>query len=192
MLKKVESRKSKVERKKSSRPSTLDARLKAVRLFLCDVDGVLTDAAVWVGGARELKRFDIRDGLGLTFLQRTGIKVGWVSNRPSAATRLRARELRIDFLAEPEAGKVAAVEGILRRTKLSWEAVCYLGDDVFDLGVLERAGVPVAVADAAREVRAAADFVTRAAGGRGAVREVAEMVLRAQGKWDSIVDGCRE
>jgi 3-deoxy-D-manno-octulosonate 8-phosphate phosphatase (KDO 8-P phosphatase) len=192
MLKKVESRRSKVERKKSSRPSSLDARLKAVRLFLCDVDGVLTDAAVFVGGAREVKRFDIRDGLGLVFLQRAGIKTGWVSNRPSAATRRRARELNIDFLAEPEAGKVAAVEKILARTKSRWSEVCYLGDDVFDLGVLERAGVAVAVADAGREARAAAAFVTRAPGGHGAVREVAEMILQAQGKWDSIVGDCRE
>jgi 3-deoxy-D-manno-octulosonate 8-phosphate phosphatase (KDO 8-P phosphatase) len=161
-------------------------------LFLCDVDGVLTDASVFVGGAREIKRFNIRDGLGLVFLRRAGIKTGWVSSRPSAATRRRARELKIDFLAEPKDGKVAAVEKILARTKANWNEVCYLGDDIFDLGVLERAGVAVAVADAGREARAAADFVTRAAGGHGAVREVAEMVLQAQGKWDSIVAGGRE
>jgi 3-deoxy-D-manno-octulosonate 8-phosphate phosphatase (KDO 8-P phosphatase) len=189
MPKKAESRGSKVERKKSSRPSSLDARLKAVRLFLCDVDGVLTDGSVFIGGAQEIKRFNIRDGLGLVFLRRAGFKVGWVSARPSVVTEMRAAELQIDFLVQQtdRISKIDAVEKLLRRAKLDWDAVCFIGDDVVDLGPLKRAGFTVAVGDARPEVKAAAHFVTCAPGGRGAVREVAEMLLKAQGKWDAIV-----
>ena len=167
----------------------LAARLKRIKLFLCDVDGVMTDGSVFIGGAREIKRFNIRDGLGLVFLRRAGFKVGWVSARPSPVTEARAAELGIDFLVQQgdRIGKTGAVEKLLRRTKLDWDAVCFVGDDVVDLGPLRRAGFAVAVADARPEVKAAADYVTRAPGGHGAIREVAEMILQAQGKWDSIV-----
>jgi 3-deoxy-D-manno-octulosonate 8-phosphate phosphatase (KDO 8-P phosphatase) len=187
--KKVEGRASSVERKKSSRLSSPVSRLKAVRLFLCDVDGVLTDGSVYLGGVREIKRFNIRDGLGLIFLRRAGLKVGWVSARPSSVTKARAAELGIDFLVQQgdRVSKTGAVEKLLRRTKLDWEAVCFVGDDVVDLGPLTRAGLAVAVADARPTVKAAAQYVTRAAGGHGAIREVAEMILQAQGKWNSII-----
>ncbi len=167
----------------------LAARLKRIKLFLCDVDGVMTDGAVFIGGAREIKRFNIRDGLGLIFLRRAGFRVGWVSARPSPVTEARAAELGIDFLVQQgdRIGKTGAVEKLLRRTRLDWDAVCFVGDDVVDLGPLRRAGFAVAVADARPEVKAAADYVTRAPGGHGAIREVAEMILQAQGKWDSIV-----
>ena len=172
---------------KTSQP--FRSRLKHVKLFLCDVDGVLTDGSVFIGGVREIKRFNIRDGLGLVFLRRAGFQVGWVSARPSAVTEARAAELGIDFLIQQgdRTGKTGAVEKLLRRAKLDWDAVCFVGDDVVDLGPLQRAGFAVAVSDARPEVKAAAHFVTRAAGGRGAVREVAEMILKAQGKWDAIV-----
>lgn len=167
--------------------SSLAARLAKIRLFLCDVDGVLTDGSVWMGGGIESKRFNIRDGLGLKFLQQHGIRVGWVSRRPSEATIQRADNLKIDFLAQRDHGKVDAVQTILRKTNLNWPDVCYVGDDVVDLGVMKRVGVAVAVADGVAEVKAAADYVTRAPGGRGAVREVVEMILKAQDKWDRVV-----
>jgi 3-deoxy-D-manno-octulosonate 8-phosphate phosphatase (KDO 8-P phosphatase) len=168
---------------------SLEARLRRVKLFLCDVDGVLTDGSVFIGGAREIKRFNIRDGLGLVFLRRAGFQVGWVSARPSAVTKLRAAELKIDFLVQQNdrISKTGAVENLLRRIKLDWGAVCFVGDDVVDLGPLKRAGFAVAVGDARPEVKAAAHFVTGAPGGRGAVREVAEMLLKAQGRWDAIL-----
>ena len=164
-------------------------RLRRIKLFLCDVDGVLTDGSVFIGGPREIKRFNIRDGLGLVFLRRAGFQVGWVSARPSAVTKLRAAELKIDFLVQQNdrISKTGAVENLLRRIKLDWDAVCFVGDDVVDLGPLKRAGFAVAVGDARPEVKAAAHFVTGAPGGRGAVREVAEMLLKAQGKWDAIL-----
>ncbi len=167
----------------------LAARLERIKLFLCDVDGVMTDGAVFIGGAREIKRFNIRDGLGLVFLRRAGFKVGWVSARPSPVTEARAAELGIDFLVQQgdRTGKTAAVEKLLQRTRLDWDAVCFVGDDVVDLGPLRRAGFAVAVADARPEVKAAAHYVTRAPGGHGAIREVVELILKAQGNWDSIV-----
>ena len=167
----------------------LRSHLRRIKLLLCDVDGVLTDGSVFIGGAREIKRFNIRDGLGLVFLRRAGFQVGWVSARPSAVTKLRAAELKIDFLVQQgdRTGKTGAVENLLRRLKLDWAAVCFVGDDVVDLGPLKRAGFAVAVGDARPEVKAAAHFVTRAPGGRGAVREVAELLLKAQDRWDAIV-----
>ena len=164
-------------------------RLRRIKLFLCDVDGVLTDGSVFIGGPREIKRFNIRDGLGLVFLRRAGFQVGWVSARPSAVTKLRAAELKIDFLVQQNdrISKTGAVENLLRRIKLDWDAVCFVGDDVVDLGPLKRAGFAVAVGDARPGVKAAAHFVTGAPGGRGAVREVAEMLLKARGKWDAIL-----
>jgi 3-deoxy-D-manno-octulosonate 8-phosphate phosphatase (KDO 8-P phosphatase) len=150
---------------------------------------VLTDGSVFTGGAREIKRFHIPDGLGLIFLRRAGLKVGWVSARPSPVTKARAAELGIVLLVQQgdRISKTGAVEKLLRRTKVNWGAVCFVGDDVVDLGPLTRAGLAVAVANAGREVKAAAHYVTRAAGGHGAVREVAEMILQAQGKWDAII-----
>ena len=165
----------------------LRARLRRVKLFLCDVDGVLTDGAVYMGGGVETKRFNIRDGLGLKFLQFNGIKVGWVSRRPSSATKQRAEDLKIDFLSQSDSGKIQAVESILNQTGLNWKEVCYVGDDVVDLGVMKRAGVAVAVGDGVAEARSAADYVTRAAGGHGAIRETVELILKAQNKWQRVV-----
>jgi 3-deoxy-D-manno-octulosonate 8-phosphate phosphatase (KDO 8-P phosphatase) len=172
-----------------SAASSLNQKLARIKLFLCDVDGVLTDGAVWMGRDGETKRFNIRDGLGLKLLQHNGIKVGWVSRRPSNATKERAADLKIDFLAQGDRGKVEAVESILRQSGLNWPEVCYVGDDIVDICVLKRAGVAVAVADGVAEARASADYVTKACGGHGAVREVVEMVLRAQNKWKQTVAG---
>lgn len=172
----------------------LHSRLAKIKLFLCDVDGVLTDGSIFIGGAQEIKRFNIQDGLGLVLLRRAGIKVGWVSSRPSPATTLRARELKITFLVQQKdrLGKSAAIEKILGREKLNWDEVCFVGDDIVDLGPLRKAGVGVAVANAVSEAKAVADFVTRAAGGHGAIREVVEMILKAQDKWDGIIAGYSE
>src|SRR6202142_2796323 len=136
----------------------LRARLKKVKLFLCDVDGVLTDGSIFIGGEREFKRFNIRDGLGLVLARRAGLKTGWVSARPSAATQMRARELKIDFLIQQgdHVSKTGAIEKLLSRERLDWKEVCFVGDDVVDLGPLARAGIGVAVADARPQVRAAA------------------------------------
>jgi len=175
-------------------PLQLRKRLAGVKLFLCDVDGVLTDGSIFIGLDKEFKRFNIRDGLGLVLARRTGLKIGWVSARPSEATKLRANELKIDFLIQQgdKVSKSGAIEQLLAQENLSWNDVCFVGDDVVDLGPITKAAVGVAVADARPEVKTAADFVTKADGGRGAVRETIEMILQAQNKWDGLIAVYRE
>ena len=165
-------------------------RASRIKLFLCDVDGVLTDGSIFIGGEREFKRFNIRDGLGLVLARRAGLKVGWVSARPSLATKMRADELKIDFLVQQNdsQGKSAAIEQLMAQEKLNWSDVCFVGDDIIDLGPLKRAGLSVAVGDADEDVKAAVHYVTKAAGGRGAVREAIEMILRAQNKWQPFLE----
>ena len=169
-------------------PKPLTAKLRSVHLLLCDVDGVLTDGSVFISEGAEFKRFHVPDGLGLVLLRRAGVKVGWISARPSAATAKRAAELQIDFLHQEKASKSVAVEAILKQAGLTWAQVCFVGDDIVDLGAMRRAGVAVAVANAIAEAKALADYVTRAHGGQGAVREIAEMILNAQGKWVGVIE----
>ena len=180
----------KARNKTASRQPSLAARLKRVKLFLCDVDGVLTDGSIFIGGEREFKRFSIRDGLGIVVARRAGLKVGWVSARPSLATKLRADELKVDFLVQQgdSISKTAAVENLLAQENLNWSDVCFVGDDIIDLGPLTRAGLAVAVGDAMAEPKAVAHYVTKAAGGHGAVREAIELILQAQRKWQAFVE----
>ncbi len=171
----------------SSRAPSLTARLARIRLFLCDVDGVLTDCSVFLDGTSETKQFNIQDGFGLKLLQRQGIKVGWISGRASSATDQRARELEVDFLRQGPEDKVTAIEAILGAEGLGWDQVCFMGDDLLDLGAMKRAGVAITVPEAAAEARAQADYQTRARGGHGAVREAVVLILKAQHKWAPLV-----
>ena len=168
----------------------LRKRAANIKLFLCDVDGVLTDGSIFIGGEKEFKRFNIRDGLGIVLARRAGLKVGWVSARPSLATKLRADELKIDFLMQQGdvTSKTAAIEKLLASEKISWTETCFVGDDIIDLGPLTRAGLAVAVGDGVAEAKAAAHYVTKNSGGRGAVREAVELILRAQGKWTQFTE----
>jgi 3-deoxy-D-manno-octulosonate 8-phosphate phosphatase (KDO 8-P phosphatase) len=168
-------------------PAQLRARLKRIKLLLCDVDGVLTDGAIFITGEGEFKRFHVHDGLGQRMAARAGLKVGWVSARPSAITTRRGEELKTDFIVQTRDGKVPAVERILAETGLSWSDACFVGDDVVDLGVLRRVGLAISPADARPEAKAAAHFLTKAKGGNGCVREVVEMILKAQGKWATVM-----
>jgi 3-deoxy-D-manno-octulosonate 8-phosphate phosphatase (KDO 8-P phosphatase) len=163
-------------------------RLRAIRLLVCDVDGVLTDGTVDITETGESKRFSIRDGMGLRCCQLAGLKVAWISARPSKVTTRRARELRTDFIIQTKNGKVPAVEGILQQTGFTWEQTAMIGDDIVDLAVLARAGVAVTPKDGCAEAKALAHIVTRAGGGNGAVRELTEKILKAQGKWRSVVE----
>ncbi|MGH7562040.1 MAG: KdsC family phosphatase [Gemmatimonadales bacterium] len=167
-------------------------RARAIRLLALDVDGVLTDNAIFLGPVRgdrvELKRFDIQDGLGHTLLRSTDIEVAWVSGRESEATTLRARELQVPTLLQvTKARKLPAMEALLRERGLEWRELAYVGDDLADLPVLRRAGLPIAVANAVDEAKHLAAFVTSAAGGHGAVREVIVALLRARGEWEGAV-----
>jgi len=181
-------------RKHSARTSrlSLDARLRRIKLLITDVDGVMTDGSIFITAEGEFKQFGIQDGLGLVLLRRHGIKVGWISARPSIITTKRAEELRIDFLSQEKTSKVAAAEKMIAASGLSWAEVCFVGDDVVDLCLLKRAGASIAVANGIEEVKAAADYVTEARGGHGAVREVVTMILKAQGLWDKLVEAYTE
>ena len=167
-------------------------RARRVRLVILDVDGVLTDAAVYTGrlpdgGDVELKRFDIQDGLGVKLLGRAGIRVVLVSGRPSEATTLRAREMGIECFQDPGAQKLPHVQTLMNRLGISWEEVAMVADDLPDLPVLVKVGLPVAVANAQPEVAQRALWHTRAGGGRGAVREFCRALLLARGEWDRVV-----
>lgn len=168
--------------------SDLTARLQRVKLLLCDVDGVLTDGRIFMGDGKEYKAFSIQDGLGMLILQKSGIKVGWVSNRPSPVSQQRAEELKIDYFFQAKGSKVEAIESILKKSQLEWDDICYVGDDVVDLGAMRRAGVAVAVANAIQEAHAVAHYTTKAHGGHGAVREVVRLILVAQNKWQEVID----
>lgn len=169
-------------------PAQLRTRLKRIKLLLCDVDGVLTDGAIFITADGEFKRFHVTDGLGQRLASHAGLKVGWVSARPSAITTRRGEELKTDFIVQTRDGKVPAVERILAETGLSWADACFVGDDVVDLGVLRRVGLAFSPADARPEAKAAAHSITRANGGNGCVREVVELILKAQGKWQTVVE----
>lgn len=160
----------------------------AVKIFLCDVDGVLTNTTVLLDGNTEFKQFNIQDGMGLRMLQKFGVPVGWLSNRHSDATTARAEELQVDYLWQESKPKVAAVADILEQAGLRWEDACFMSDDINDLAVLARVGLPIAVANARADVKAAAQYTTSAAGGDGAVREVCDAILRAKGEWKTIIE----
>ena len=169
------------------------ALARRIRMLVLDVDGVLTDNAIWLGpvaGERvELKRFDIQDGLGLRLLRTAGIPVVWLSGRHSEATALRARELKVDELLQvPGPKKLEALSALLERDGVAWEEVAYAGDDLADLQVLRRVGLPLAVPNAVAEVRAIAAAVTGTPGGHGAVREIVEALLKARGVWAEMLE----
>jgi 3-deoxy-D-manno-octulosonate 8-phosphate phosphatase (KDO 8-P phosphatase) len=166
----------------------LEERLRRVRILLVDVDGVLTDGmVVWDNHGIEQKAFHIRDGLGIKLWLKSGGLTGIVTGRSSHVVELRAGELGIGLVRQGVTDKRATVAAILDEHGLAWEEAAFVGDDLPDLPVVEACGVGVAVADACGELRAAADLVTQAAGGRGAVREVVERLLLARGEWDAIV-----
>lgn len=159
-----------------------------IELILADVDGVLTDGGIiFDNEGIESKRFHIRDGLGIKLWQRAGGRFGIVTGRNSHVVSLRASELGVDLVRQGTEQKLAAVREIAGNLGLSLEQVCYLGDDLPDLAAVKAVGLGVAVADGAAEVRAAAKYVTTLAGGQGAVREVIELILNAQRRWDDVI-----
>ncbi|MDC3379499.1 alpha/beta fold hydrolase [Planctomycetota bacterium] len=169
-------------------PAALRERAMGLRLAAFDVDGVLTDGGLsYDTDDRETKRFSVKDGLGLKLLTNAGIEVALISARKSLAVERRAKELGLTHVLLGIGDKVAALTALLEELKLEPEQVSFMGDDFVDLAVLKRVGLPAAPADARPEVRAVARFVTRAAGGHGAVREFAETVIKLQGRWDAVL-----
>lgn len=163
------------------------ARARRVRLLLLDVDGVLTDGTVGIhatGG--ESKDFFIRDGLGIVWARRAGIEVGLLSGRPSEVTTRRATELGLTIVVQDSTDKAAGFAKILEAHPHREDEVAYMGDDLLDLPVLRRVGLATAPADATAEVQAQVHWISQHAGGRGAVRELIELLLRSQGRWNAL------
>ena len=162
-------------------------KIEAVRLFILDVDGVLTDGRIIMDdNGREIKQFDVRDGHGLKLLMRYGIGVVLLTGRKSAVVEHRARDLGIEEVHQGIWNKVEVSESILQNRDLRYDQVAFVGDDIVDIPLLRRVGFSVAVADAADEVKRIVDFVTQKKGGRGAVREICEIILLAQDKWADV------
>lgn len=167
-------------------------RAKKIRLLLMDVDGTLTNGTVCLqgfpdGSVAEMKVFNAHDGAGVKLASIVGLRSGVITGRSSPALTQRAREMGVEFVFQGQARKTSAYEEILKRAGVNDEEVAYLGDDLPDLPLLGRAGLAVAVADAATEVKRAAHYVTRANGGAGAARELVELILKAQGRWESSI-----
>jgi len=165
---------------------------KRIKLVGFDVDGVLTDGSVYLGTAGrhdvELKRFDILDNVGVRLLRAAGIKVVIVSGRVSPATTIRGRELEVEAVVQDDmAQKLEPFQEILNRFGIAWEEAAFVGDDLPDMAVLRRVGLPVGVANATQEIRAVVSHLTAASGGYGAVREFCESLLKARGEWDDLV-----
>ena len=169
-------------------PSLVE-RLLAVDWLLLDVDGVLTDGAItYDNHGVEQKRFHVRDGSGLKIWRFVGKEAAVITGRTSKIVEVRSAELGLSPVIQGAAEKLPAYRRFLAEIGTRPERVCAMGDDVPDLGVLANCGLAVAVADACPEVRSAVHYVTRAAGGNGAVREVIELILQAQGRWQSVVE----
>jgi 3-deoxy-D-manno-octulosonate 8-phosphate phosphatase (KDO 8-P phosphatase) len=165
---------------------------KRIRMVGFDVDGVLTENDTWLGeidGKREeFKRFDIQDGFGIRLLRDSAIEVAWVTGRTSPSTLLRAAELKVSTVITVNANnKVAAFAPVLAKMGIAWDEVAFVGDDIPDMPVLQRAGLPIAVANARDEVKAVCRYVTEARGGHGAVREVIDRLLKSRGEFDAAV-----
>ncbi len=163
------------------------SKIRKVKLLILDVDGVMTDGRIIIDDAGlESKQFDVRDGHGLKMLMRCGIDVVLLTGRRSRVVEHRAADLGITEVHQGIWNKAEVFAGILERRKLSPEETAYVGDDVVDIPLLKRVGFSVAVADAVPEATGVADYVTKRPGGRGAVREVCEMILKAQGRWGEV------
>ncbi|MDF1667169.1 MAG: HAD-IIIA family hydrolase [Planctomycetota bacterium] len=162
---------------------------ESVKLVILDVDGVLTDGGIYLDAqGQEFKRFNVYDGTGIKYLQRSGITIAIISGRYSEPTAIRAKQLDINIVHQKSLNKLETLQEILHKTGVREEEVAYIGDDLIDLPVLRRVGFPIAPANARPEVKQVAMLVTKAAGGSGAVREAAEHILRAQGRWAGLVE----
>jgi 3-deoxy-D-manno-octulosonate 8-phosphate phosphatase (KDO 8-P phosphatase) len=168
--------------------SDIDARARRIKILLMDCDGVLTDGRLWLmADGDEQKTFHARDGQGISLFQRAGMKTGIITGRTSSAVERRAQDLKMSYVRQQAKDKIKALDEILAEAGVSADECAYLGDDVADIPVMRRIGLAVAVADAVPETKQAAHYVTELKGGDGAVREVCDLILKAQGKWDEVM-----
>jgi len=165
----------------------MNERLARIKLLLLDVDGIMTDGRIiYDSQGQETKAFDVKDGHGLKLLQRAGIQVGIITGRQSSIVTKRAAELGIELVFQNIKDKLVPFRQILADLQLSADEVAYVGDDVVDLPVLLRVGFAATVADAVEDVKPHVQLVTKRAGGRGAVREICDYLLKESGRWDAV------
>jgi len=182
-----------VESSQSVQGSTLTERCQKIELLLMDVDGVLTDGSIiYADNDVEIKSFHVRDGSGLKLWKLEGHRSGIITGRSSRVVDVRAAELDVEFVIQGARDKLDAYREVLKQTDLKTEQVCFIGDDVPDLPILRNCGLAVTVADACVDVMADCHYVTRSGGGRGAVREVIELILRCQDRWQHILERYRK
>jgi len=163
-------------------------KVKKVKLLLLDVDGVLTDGKiVYDSRGHDMKFFDVHDGMGVYLLHKAGIKTILITAKGSAAIKPRAKDMRVDKVFSDVWPKTAVLDKILKKYKLKTDELCFVGDDLVDLCLMKRVGLPIAVFNACPEIKLKAAYITIREGGRGAVREVSELILKAQGKWQEAV-----
>jgi len=177
-------------------PRKLARRAKQIQVLLMDVDGTLTDGSVTLlsqtdGSALEIKNFNAHDGQGLTLAVTAGLRTGVITGRSSPALRRRCKELDIEFVYEKQGHKIAAYEDVLRKTGVQESEVAFLGDDLPDLTIMKRVGLAVAVGNAMVDVRREAHYTTKAEGGKGAARELVEIILKSKGIWKEMIDKAR-
>ena len=159
-----------------------------MRLLVLDVDGVLTDGRIIMDHeGREIKAFDVRDGHGIKLLREAGVEVAMLTGRSSPVVQKRANDLGIPWVRQGVNDKVAAYQEIAREVGVGDDETCFVGDDLVDIPLLKRVGIPIVVADGAHEAKRFARYVTQSLGGRGAVREVCNLLLQAQGKWEAVL-----
>ena len=163
-------------------------KAKKVKLLLLDVDGVLTDGRIiYDSRGGDMKFFDVHDGLGVYLLKKAGIPTILITAKGSRAIRPRARDMRVEEVFENISPKTQALEKILKKYKVKVSEICFVGDDLVDLCLMKKVGFPVAVSNAAPEIKQVASYITLREGGRGAVREVTELILKSQDKWQEAV-----
>jgi len=167
----------------------LRGRFKKIKLLLLDVDGVLTDGRIiYDSRGRDSKFFDVHDGLGVYVLHKFGINTILITAKSSKAIKPRARDMRVVEVFADIFPKTAVLEKILKKYNVSKDEICFMADDLVDLALMRKVGLPVAVANASSPIKDAAIYVTSQPGGRGAVREVAELILKSQDKWKDVLD----
>lgn len=166
----------------------IQQRAAKIKLLILDVDGILTDGRIiYDSRGRDLKLFDVRDGLGVYLLRRMGIKTILITAKASKAIKPRARDMRVDKVYGSIVPKTKVYEKILNDYNLDDDQVCFMGDDLVDIGILKRVGLPITVPGACEEVKELCAYITEKRGGRGAVREVVELILKSQDKWREAV-----
>jgi len=162
--------------------SKLKEKFKRIRLLILDVDGVLTDNSLYISGSgEEMKRFDVSDGMGIYLAKKSGIKIALISGRKSKATQLRAEELRIEDAILDANEKLVPYQRIKSKLKIKDEEIAFMGDDLLDVPVLKKAGLPIVVENSNHITKKYAAYITEAKGGQGAVREVIDLILRSKG-----------